>query len=774
MLAMDSPVSPFRAIDVLSSDDERAIPESDGWERVENDFENGDPFPLQLDGFDDLEMRDDTDVSIDGANLGAPVPIRESVEFSGEATSSTVSSVEWNQMIAASFGQYRARHSDLAFPWESGVMADIFGTGSSVSLPQCVGIGEQLSLASVSKNLSASGDRNIDHLPHEAKYMSAVQSLKDVPYFEDKAHKLELACGYWMDILSIDWASSEVGAHLSAALLEDSAGGEAVSVLRSCFGVKSPSTLLKRANSFRQYIQWHKRSGYGTLNNCQPLPLEEKAVWEYFRYLKCLREANSRGYTVPSSFLETIRFCKFTLGLKQTEPILESRRLLGFAALEKRDKGPSHQVPGLEIEHVKRLHCILREADNDIDRLGAGCFLICIYSRARWSDVRFIDHVEITEGRFGSMTLFTTEHKTASVGLRREQYLPLIVPLEGIVNDDWIKLFQDVYLKCGLDLTRRPLGPLLPAPKLTGQFCARPLTTSEAACWLRALLGGMDGVAGVRSHSMKSTVLIWVARAGFDKETRAVLGHHSSALQGSDVVYSRVLQTRALRKLAMLLRRIRIGLDIEDEHMKEFGILQTPAAMTPAPRTPGILAPMAPTVESEATAKIVHPESSALDDALEVAQELEDLQSVKEEMLTVEDIEKEAVNVSLFPLDVVQKGLVEIESSSGSSSDSSSDNLSEDEERAPPKFSHPRYSEDVPADRDFYRHNKSGILHSCETGKRVAVCKVTINANYKLMNRTMQIRYAKCIRCFPKNNNRVRSVDDMVQALDSAVKRSCR
>ncbi len=339
---MDSPVSPFRAIDVLSSDDERAIPESESLERVETDFENGDPFPLQPDGFDDFEMRDDADASLDSANLRAPVPIRESVEFTSEAASSTVGSVEWNQMIAASFGQYRARHSDLAFPWESGVMADIFGTGSSVSLPQCVGIGEQLSLASVSKNLGASGDRNIDHLPHEAKYMSAVQSLKDVPYFEDKAHKLELACGYWMDILSIDWASSEIGAHLSAALLEDSAGGEAVSVLRSCFGVKSPSTLLKRANSFRQYIQWHKRSGYGTLNSCQPLPLEERAVWEYFRYLKCLREANSRGYTVLTSFLETIRFCKFTLGLKQTEPILESRRLLGFAALEKRDIRDPH------------------------------------------------------------------------------------------------------------------------------------------------------------------------------------------------------------------------------------------------------------------------------------------------------------------------------------------------------------------------------------------------------------------------------------------------
>ena len=770
---MDSPTSPFRAIDVLSSDDERLNLETDGWEQIEADFENGDPFPLQLNVSDEFEMRDDADVSEGVDDMSVPLPIPESAEPTGRVASSTIGSVEWNQMIAASFGQYRAQHSDLAFPWESGVMADIFGVGGTVPLPECLGIGEQLRLTSAREKSSAVGDQRSAAMPHDAKYMSAVQSLKDIPYFENKAHKLELACGYWMDILSINWASSEIGAHLSAALLEDSAGGEAVSVLRSCFGVKSPSTLLKRANSFRQYIQWHKRSGYGSLNNCEPLPLEERAVWEYFRYLKCLRETNSRGYTVPTSFLETIRFCKFTLGLRQTEPVLESRRLMGFAAIEKRNKGPSHQVPGLEIEHVKRLHSVLRDADNDIDRLGAGCFLICIYSRARWSEVRFIDHVEFTEGRFGSMTLFTTEHKTASVGLRREQYLPLVVPLEGIVNDDWIKLFQDVYQRCGLDLWKRPLGPLLPAPKMTGQFCARPLTTSEAACWLRALLGGMDGTGGVRSHSMKATILIWVARAGFDKETRAVLGHHSSALQGSDVVYSRVLQTRALRKLAMLLRRIRIGLDIEDEQMKEFGVLQTPAAMTPAPTTPGILAPSAPTVASEATGKIVEPGSSVLDEALEVAHELEDLQSVKEEMLTVEDIEREAVNVSLFPLTMVQQGLVEIESSSGSSSDSSSDDLSDDEERAPPKFSHPRYSEDVPADRDFYRHCKSGILHSCESGKRVAACKVAINANYKLLERTMKIRYAKCIRCFPKDNNRVRNMDEMVQALDSAVKRSC-
>ena len=338
------------------------------------------------------------------------------------------------------------------------------------------------------------------------------------------------------------------------------------------------------------------------------------------------------------------------------------------------------------------------------------------------------------------------------------------------MNEEWVKTFLEVYQKCGRDITKRPLGPLLPAPKMTGQFCARPLTTSEAAAWLRGLLEGTTNSQSFRSHSLKATLLIWAARAGFDKETRAVLGHHCSALQGSDVVYSRHLQTRALRKLAMLLRRVRIGLDIEDDQMKEFGILQTPAAMTPAPRTPGLLAPALNVEQIQSAPLKKGVEATALEGAIEDAQNLEDLQSVKEEFLSMEDVEGNAGGLSLFPVDMVQSGLVEIESSSGSDSDSSSYDSSSDVERELATFENPKYTEDVPVDRDYYRHYKSGILHSCEAGKKTAACKVAINMNYRLMERTMTFRCAKCIRCFPGNNNRLRSIDEVVQALDVAAK----
>ena len=69
-----------------------------------------------------------------------------------------------------------------------------------------------------------------------------------------------------------------------------------------------------------------------------------------------------------------------------------------------------------------------------------------------------------------------------------------------------------------------------------------------------------------------------------------MLGHHCSALSGSEVVYySRHLQVRALRKLGLVLHRVRLGLGFEDEAMdEELGVVSTPAPRTPAvaARTP--------------------------------------------------------------------------------------------------------------------------------------------------------------------------------------------
>ena len=424
-----------------------------------------------------------------------------------------------------------------------------------------------------------------------ACYTKAIQHVQDMEYFEGKRHKLESACAQWMNIISRNWDSCDLGVQLKADLQADPTGNSAMATLQSAFGVKSPATLIKRASTVRKFIRWCEQN---IMDDCARdlgfLPFKEAHVWSYFQGLRAMRMNAEKGFTGPSNFLETVRFCKFTLGFFLTEGILESRRLLGFAAIEKREKGPARQAPPLQLEHLKQLHAVLASDSNPVDRLGAGVMLICLYSRARWSDLRAIHHVEIECKRNGCMVLFTREHKTCSVGERREQCLPLIVPWHGVTQDDWLGCFLTLYEQCGLDIHKVPLGPLLPAPKLETGFYARPLSTEEAARWLRMLLQGTSNADSFRSHSLKCTLLVWCAKAGFDREVRAVLGHHHSALTGSEVVYSRHLQTRAIRKLQMLLHKLRIGLGVDEEWHAEADLTQMAAGMTPRPVTKAAVA----------------------------------------------------------------------------------------------------------------------------------------------------------------------------------------
>eukprot|EP00435_Cladocopium_sp_Y103_P063925 s1543_g25.t1 len=377
----------------------------------------------------------------------------------------------WNEMVASSFAEYRQTNQLLLYPWETGALADTFNFQQD-PLPRCPGIAEREvdDDANTSETMQVQLDRF--RLPDGAKYVHAVKSLQDMSYFDSKSQKLELACGQWLNLLSIDWSASGVGPQLVTALQSDHTGTEATTILKACFGVKSPSTLLKRASTFRKYVTWFDKHGMGTESRSRPFPLDEVVVWQYFLWLKQQRESCSKGFAVPSSFLEAVRFAKFTLDLTGTDAILCSKRLLGFAALEKQAMGPSKQAPGMEVEHL-------------------------------WN---------------------------------------------GVVTDDWMQCFLGVYQAAGLSFDKVPLGPLLPAPRLDGTFCARPLTTAEAAEWLRGLLQGTGHAETFCSHSMKATLLGWCARAGLDRESRAVLGHHCSALNGSEVVYSRQLQIRALRK----------------------------------------------------------------------------------------------------------------------------------------------------------------------------------------------------------------------------------
>ena len=100
-----------------------------------------------------------------------------------------VSSQTWNEMVAASFAQFRQVPSSLLLPWEQGPMAAVFDFDAD---PQCPGIAERMPMAMAGNSGSLQKQLTSFLLPEDAKYLHAVKSIQDMNYFEASRNNLSL------------------------------------------------------------------------------------------------------------------------------------------------------------------------------------------------------------------------------------------------------------------------------------------------------------------------------------------------------------------------------------------------------------------------------------------------------------------------------------------------------------------------------------------------------------------------------------------------------
>ena len=205
--------------------------------------------------------------------------------------------------------------------------------------------------------------------------------------------------------------------------------------------------------------------------------------------------------------------------------------------------------------------------------------------------------------------------------------------------------------------------------------------------------------------------------------------------------------------------------------MREFGLIRTPMPATPtcAARTP--LGPTAVTVAvSHQPAQTQG--MDAVTEAVQAAVAMEEQQSVKEKDLDSSLVESAADKLTLFPVELVAAGVVEIESSSGSDSSSSSTESDSSSTVPVANDSLVRYTEEVPPGQEFFKHCKSGIVHCCKSNELTSRCKLSMGANFKKLDRKFHFKYPKCLRCFPKDSDRIRSVQQMADNLDAFLKKA--
>ena len=249
-----------------------------------------------------------------------------------------------------------------------------------------------------------------------------------------------------------------------------------------------------------------------------------------------------------------------------------SPRVVGAADRSAGEHLPQNQARDLTVSEVRQVEEAIRAQDADpIDRFAAGVMCFQLFARNRWSDVACIDSLsfDVTEvaGRpVGYVEARARRVKQSSQAKKKKAlFMPLVAPIQGVSPDfHWALEWHHAAQLAGIDLAKRPLGALLPAPGPGGTFLKRHIDTAEASDWLHGLLLRSDPTRQrTTSHCLKHTVLGWLSRFGIHGETQTLLAHHSTGPM-SDLAYSRDALSGPIRQLEQMLQQIREGSFLPD------------------------------------------------------------------------------------------------------------------------------------------------------------------------------------------------------------------
>ena len=259
-------------------------------------------------------------------------------------------------------------------------------------------------------------------------------------------------------------------------------------------------------------------------------------------------------------FLVSLTFCNYILGLTGADEAISSQRAQGCARESYLTKRRLQQRPPLRVEYVKALEIYVSDmAGSARDVYAAGCFLLCIYMRARFSDMQHMtdiiaDEVHVNGRLCGYIESKVTRSKSAYTTERKTMLLPMASPLIGVSGRNWFAKWQQARVECAV-----PRGeglPLLPQPAANG-WLRIPMTAASGGDWLRKILHAhnfsREQVDRIGTHSCKATCLSWLAKAGVDLASRRLLGYHVDPATKTCLVYSRDAVSGPLRELDRII-----------------------------------------------------------------------------------------------------------------------------------------------------------------------------------------------------------------------------
>ena len=214
------------------------------------------------------------------------------------------------------------RTSSITFPWEQGIYTELFsdepGIENLVPTMQIsdfcnFGIDpEPHSVAQVVADVATCSDpRSI---------FSVYVACSDEDRFQSKQTQIRnAAICKLLVVVNHDLEASSTGRHILALGTESQSSEDEHAIMDAVVGIRSPATLMKRANSLLSFLRWFASSGIVNMG-----PFNEQSVWMFMSFLK----ESSAPATKGESTMSALRFAHFVLGFDTLGPVLSSRRLV--------------------------------------------------------------------------------------------------------------------------------------------------------------------------------------------------------------------------------------------------------------------------------------------------------------------------------------------------------------------------------------------------------------------------------------------------------------
>ena len=373
--------------------------------------------------------------------------------------------------------------TELKYPWESGVMGDIFAESDNSSgvptLPvEYLGFTDQLHDTAGSAAASLSSQRVSGRDLELPFYSFAIRVKPDKDLFAEQEVLWTRALDKWAQVFEVLGFPGQLGEALDTEL-HFADPSEQGTVLRDALGVKSPRTALKRAQTLLQYFKWLQRS---------------YVDWNPWDRSRCLTYLSSSDDHVPAaslgmSLLEAFRFSRHVLQISIPDALIQDPQLKGRAQRLQLTKDGYHPARPLKAKEVAALERLMMGSLGVLDKYMIGAILFALFSRSRWSDLQFIHRIWVDrneyEGQvFGFIETKTSFHKTATSLKKKMRFLPIVCPILGVTDVDWTTAWLETFSLLQVDMDACPFGPICRAPGTDGLLCKRSCTSDEISVFV--------------------------------------------------------------------------------------------------------------------------------------------------------------------------------------------------------------------------------------------------------------------------------------------------